>query len=262
MPYPAILGPPPSRIIPHVRSPNMRVTLSRIPGLTDQAVLQRPFIFQTSPLEELRRSDAFTYNDWDGQSEQRDRPATRQLSSVSFRSLFIDTAERWTLFPDGGYMDPPDAVSELRAIEDSGTPFRLVIGQPALWRTPWLVFAATLRSLDESELAGEVDSRYVDVTFVQHRQSVITTRKATKGASGQSPHLPANLAISDLPASRDSLFELARFYYGEPSSGAAVIAASNPWLANWPRERSLKELSKTTLRSHPKVYLPPVPTPR
>lgn len=150
---------------------------------------------------------------------QFDRPQGYNLQRVQFQTLFVDHDEPWTVLkafpqrrvqpedpeiptsqlPDPFWVPNPRAlVTVLRDVMHAGTPVKLEAFHPTdLWTdAPDSDFneqtgapispiyevrlaACTLRELDIEERAGELDARYVTVTFVESRRPEVL-RKASK----------------------------------------------------------------------------------
>lgn len=256
------------------------IVLSAIPGLTSRAVLKREFVFQHPPLDDLTVDGAVSWADSETYGAGTvSRPGGRGLRSVQFSSLFL-SYDFWSWLPQRGDeavqpIDPTRAVAELRAVMNARTPFQLdvfdvvsrgvevqSVGQGRtrgpLLRTE-LSMAATLRGVASSVRAGEPDARYFAAQFVEYQRAQIEVRRqrATKGTA-ESKRLPARLEIAKLPDSRDSLMELARYYYGDASRWRLIWRA-NPWLKGQglgPRESMKTDLKKAVLKSHPRILVP------
>jgi nucleoid-associated protein YgaU len=59
------------------------------------------------------------------------------------------------------------------------------------------------------------------VNFVEFRRPTILAQRKGKGI-----HLPANVLVRTLPAKRDTLYELAKFYYGSASKWRVIHKAN------------------------------------
>lgn len=248
----------------------LTVMMRRIPGRTRSGVLTRPFVFQLPPTDDFTVSSAFAWADAETRSAGTySRPGAMGLRAVTFSGLFLNY-DYWGWARDAGSVppEPVDAVRSVEAVMRAGTPFTLIAfragaqftdGQPPHELTE-LMMPATLRSFDRTQRAGEPDARYFTAQFVEFREMRLVSRslKAAKGTSS-SPHLPTSLTIATLPAKRDSLVELGRYYYGSASAWRVILDA-NKWMrGHASASDSLpKTLPKSLLKKHPRVLIPRV----
>lgn len=230
------------------------VRMARIPGLTDPDLLTIPYHFQCPPLEEFAVQHAFSFSDYDTvNSGQFSRRGGRQLRQVTFDSLAVDFEASWQAQPRSGaslseQFDMDEYGDRLRRISDSGTPFRLLVTHQFSVRAsgavvePELDMEATLRTLTVTERAGEPDTRYFNVSFVEWRDPVVSRRKASKWPvtitfnykKGQNPTDWATQATQhngrrvSLVGIRKplTLERLARHFYAKPSLGRHIGQAN------------------------------------
>jgi hypothetical protein len=214
----------PIPIISTTVNEGLRVILRPIRGLTKRHLIKEPFVFQAAPLEEFSRQSSYNHSEYDTlRGGQHSRPAGRALEQTGFGTIFVDYNAPWDLIPDifdeewrsvFPVPDPVAATKELRRIMNAGTPFLLSVDNPALRGGYDLRMAATFRSLTVTERAGEVDARYVDVSFVEYRD--VRVKRFLKGEAGDDK-LPITLLVRRLPKRHDTFSELAKHYYGDPS---------------------------------------------
>lgn len=205
--------------------PGLVVILRQIRGLTEKGLLPTPFVFQAAPLEEFTRQSSYSHSEYETlRAGQHSRPAGRALEQTSFGTIFVDYNAPWDVIPDlfddewrsvFPVPDPVAATKKLRSVMMSGTPILLTVHNPALRNAYDLRMASTMRSLTVTERSGEVDARYVDVSFVEYRD--IRIKRFLKGETGGDDKLPVTLSVKLLPAKRDTFAELAKHYYGDPS---------------------------------------------
>lgn len=152
----------------------LNILMRAIPGLT-KFVLKKPFLFQTPPLNELRRTHSHSHGDYDTLGlGQMSRPGGKMLATITFDTLVVDWDAPWAIM---GAVDPQDVADEIVEIVEEGFPFALIIGNPSLWPRNDFTMAATLRSVDVIERSGEVDARYLGVQFTEFRSPELMTKK-------------------------------------------------------------------------------------
>lgn len=212
------------------------VRLERRQGLTDPTVLGRPFVFQVPPLDSLPINRSFPHTDYDTvNADQRSRPGSAQLKSVSFRTFFTEDIARWTLLHGSGFR--PDPIRMLDELEDIGlakTPFWLTVRNQRRGSRFDIAMLATLRDVNSEEVHGEPDTRYVTVAFSEYRPTMVGARRRVGGrGSGWVPsenprgsRLPVSVLTSNLPEGGNTLFDLARIYYGDPTEWRRIASAN------------------------------------
>jgi hypothetical protein len=212
----------------------VNVWLQPIPGLTPPGIfggkspghpLGAPFQFQCPPLDTLGEDGSANHNDYSTVSSgQHSSFVGRDLRTVQLQTLFVDWQPSWSLIHDANWRpNPRKAVDELCRIRDRGKPFHLLAHQPGLNDVYDINYAATLRSVHWEARAGEIDGYYVTLQF-----SEFTTPHINEFLAGSRhhPHLPASMTVAHLPANRNTLAKMAKFYYGDPSK-ARLIATKN-----------------------------------
>jgi hypothetical protein len=245
---------------PWVTGEGLIVKLKRS-GKTKRGVLKSPYIFQVPPTDELAINNSFAWSNYETVGKgQFTRPQGRQLITVSFTTLVVDWDATWTLVKAGaGLMsdgrrdrwkpDPQKLTRELRSVLRSGTPFHLIISQPELWRRPELDIAAVMTSLRTSERAGEVDARYIDVSFTEYRGETVKRRR-------QGEKLPTRHKIGDAPPKNpQSLRTLAKHYYNGKSQRWRWIAEAND-IRNFDPDRDVRDLKDRKDRKLKKLVIP------
>lgn len=199
----------------------LRVRMSRVAG-TSRKVLQTPFFFQVPPLENFSTQHGYNFSDYETISEgQFSRGMSRQLKTVEFQTMFVDQDWSWTLLHnDKAGLNPQRLSSQVVHILNSGTPFLLLIGQPQLWGEGNydVKMKATLRSATVEERAGEVDARYINVTFTEWRD--LEVQKDAKGNKGD------RLPLQIKPGPNDTLRSLAKEYYGSTREWRLIALAN------------------------------------
>lgn len=195
----------------------LRICLSRCEG-TSRKVLQQPYYFQVPPLETFSTQHGFNFTDYETVSKgQFSRTMSRQLRTVEFQTMFVDQDWFFVLFKHKHTgPDPQKLSAQLVHILNTGTPFNLLIGNTVLWDEYDVKMKATLRTLTVEERAGEVDARYVNVTFTEHRDLEI--QKDGKGEA-----LPQTYKVQE----GDTLRSLAKQFYGEGNAWRVIAKAND-----------------------------------
>lgn len=260
------------------------------------------FYFQCPPLDSLPRDKDWNWDDFGTiGSGMHSNPNYPGLPSVTFETLLVDESWGWSPGPrlvahaaDANGPDaapyaatPGDALSRqvvpgprwavadlandplwavrwLEALGDTMTPFALQWGQPQLWGGWDRVTAATLRSLHVEERAGEIDTRYLRVTFTEYPDADAVAAPAPNtpgrrhGSGGHhSKLLVPPLDSSRLPTGQRTLAQLAKNYYGSASAWRLIAKASG--LKN---VTANQDLPSTVGKRHPpaKISIPRRPT--
>jgi hypothetical protein len=206
--------------------PGMRVRLETIPGFTARRLRRvLPFHFQAPPLDQFEWGGGFNWQDYDTVTAgQFSQPQSRMLRTFSFQTIFTDVKYPWTLRKEQGYTPNPMTLTRrLMQIAEAGTPIRFTCGQPVLWEINDLDLAVTLREVRPVEKSGEIDARYVTLTFVEFRHPRLP-RFGSAAPPGKK--LPATLLVRTLPMGRRTLYALAKFYYGSQSLWRRIAKAN------------------------------------
>lgn len=254
--------------LPGPSGPGLVIVLRSIKKVTSPKVLKVPFAFQCPPLESLSRDGTFAFQQYDTISRgQFNRQQGRALKTISFTTVFVDYDATFTLTANRNIgPNPVIEVAKLEAIRDHGTPFELVVGQQALWGRqdvhwgPRNQNAAVISELRVEERAGEVDARYVTVTFQEYR-SVHLLRNAIGGRNvdperGRKFPAHVKLTVKGTPHSTD-LYSLAKHFYGEQSAWRLIAKANG--IRNWAPSRSLVDYLKSRKESSLTLTIPSPP---
>lgn len=224
--------------------PGLRLKFEHINGLTERTLLRKPFFFQCPPLDAFTRVMQFSHADYETLGGyQHSTPAAMQLRSFQFNTVSVDWGAPWTLLDklplnttrDLGQFradlpkTPLEVSYELEKLLASGTPFWFSAHSPDLWHLseiPQGRLSVTMRSLEVEERAGEVDARYFNINLVEFRRPIISQRG--KGTAANSKKVPVTLFVRNLPDSRNTLYKLAKWYYGS-SAKWRLISNANGW---------------------------------
>lgn len=232
----------------------LRVVMQRL-SVTQPGLLRRPFMFQVPPLEEFPVQHGWDFVDYDTVGDgYRTRPASTQLTTVSFDSMFVDQDYGFVVNKSRPF-NPVQMLEELKAIGDSRTPFQLIAGQPDLWGVYYdLNIAATMRSLRRSEKAGEIDARYFTISFTQFRG--VSQSQLNAGLQGDltrsGNQTIASLTIDQLPANLQTLRAISKKYYGTVTLWSVIARASG---SSAPGSANLKAYYKN-YSPKPKIVVP------
>lgn len=265
-------------------NPGTRITLSREPGLTAPGVLTDPFVFPAPPLDQLQRSLAFNWQDYDTVSAgQFSRRGGMTLQTISFDTIIVCDDYPWIFYnPLRRFEQSIDDVDgQLEDILRAGTPFNFAIEDVQFkpdssgtatgvlfdfGPSPVVRMLATLRTYVSTKKSGEPDAIYVTCGFTEHRKAGATQRKLGVGGTGtgssgkggdNSRSLPTTVDLLSL--SGTSLQDLAVTYYGSASKWT-YIKSSNPWLGNVTATQDLSDHStaalKTAAKEKKKIAIP------
>ena len=223
----------------------VQVCISKIVGLTNEKIastwLKSPLWFQCPPLEDLPRSYEWSWNDYPTLGgETHSSPAYRQLPTVTFNSLFVDDVE---VHREGGHVmagpnfavaalskgDVLKYVAILRDIGDTMTPFALTYGNKRLWGRWEYNRAATLRSFQVSERAGEIDARYFTCAFTEYPDPLPFAAPSPPKPPGSSPggrSILWHISSAKLPYKLRTLALIAKKYYKAPARWRLIYTAS------------------------------------
>lgn len=156
----------------------LKVTLRREPGMTPPDMLLVPFRFQAPPLDRFGR--AWTA-DWPTTQTisggEQARPGGVQLKRPSFQTLFVDDEHPWLVWR--GSYDVQRLVKELRLLAEAMAPFRLTVGQPALWGPePLLNMVGAFTSIEAEGRGGEVGTEYTNVEIIEVPRQRLEQKRA------------------------------------------------------------------------------------
>lgn len=235
----------------------LRVTLHRFKA-TKKGVLKTPLNFQVAPLESFGFTQAANFTDFDTLSRgQFSRRGARALISFDIRTFVIDYQPSWVSWERSRPNAPhPQKVTQLlKHLTQLGTPM-MFVARSGFWEGNDLRIPVTLRSMAVEERAGEVDSRYFDLSFVEWREQELDRRKL--GGKRERHSLPTTVVIhedgsvSEVGDSKEkipqhdgdfaTLHDLAQHYYGDPTVWRVIVLENG--IDNFPPGRSLKDLEK------------------
>lgn len=197
----------------------LHVMLRRIEGVTRAGVLPQPYLFQVPPLEEFEWLGGFNFDDYVTEDGPRSGRQKRVLKTLTFQSMYVADQASYTLIrKDGWVPDPTRMAKQLEKLSDMGEPVRLTAFVPDGGTVPEIDWPATIRSLSVKIVSGETDTRYFTVGFSEYRLPPGTTLqgRGTVPKLGRAG-LPATVRLSTLRQGQDTLFVLAKVYYGDPS---------------------------------------------
>jgi hypothetical protein len=231
-----------ARAQPHATGFGLVVMLREIPGVTAKEVKGiLPFTFQCPPLNNFPINRSYPHTDYDPiEGGQRSKPGSVQLEVYAWRTLFTWDVARWTLLHGEGYTpNPLEMLEKLDRIGKSGKPVHLTARHPKFWDRYEVNTPATLRSCNSEEVQGEFDTRYADIQFVEYRETSLETMQqggasggggSNKGSGlpggGRDSKLPVVIDSKQLGPGKDTLYELARTYYGDPSDWRLIAKAN------------------------------------
>jgi hypothetical protein len=198
----------------------LKITLRRQPGMTPAGMLQVPFRFQAPPLNELTRP--WTY-DWQTQNTvaagEQAREGGPQLDRLNFETMFLDEELQWMVWT--GSFDVQRMLDELRALLDEPAPFRLTIGQPALWGPrPLVNIIAVFTSITPTNRGGEIGTEYTSVEFLE-----ITRQRLQQRSSGRTPGASAVPRRTTIKKG-DTLYKIALRMYQQKSAWRPIAKAN------------------------------------
>jgi hypothetical protein len=245
----------------------LRVILKRMPGYTPKDLLQQFFYFQVPPMENFKHSHGHGQQTYETLRGEFSRPAGRKLIQIQFTTMVIDWMPEWSLLhAEGWEPNPIDISRNLIALSERGYPFLFTAGQPALWgRYDILDLPMTLPTIDVDERAGEVDARYLDVTFQEFRSPQMVTSKG-KGKARKADNLPSYVEIATTGAGRDrnghrfprpTLHSLSLHFYG--TVGRWTVIAKKNGMRDYAPTRSLEDWAKRH-QGRDRLQIPRLPT--
>lgn len=202
----------------------VRVRLARIEQTTD-GVLEAPLRFQSGPLDSLPVTQEGVHEEYEtvrsGQFSRR--AGGRQLRrSEGWETILLDWEASWA-DPDAD--DPERIKTELRACAELGGPFSLLVTHGD---DVEINMRVTLRRNDRDFRAGEADTRYLQLDFVEWRPNEVRRKGSRKtGAKGSRRKRPGRHKLKP----KDTLFSLAKDQYGT-HKGWRDIAEANG-LRSW-----------------------------
>jgi nucleoid-associated protein YgaU len=223
-------------------------------------------------MDTFSRSYSYTYTDYNAISQgQFSRPSGVDLASVTFQTLFVDFDAPWsnlrgTPEAQNASLDPQQMTQQLLKILRRGTPFELIVGQRALWNSndvhwgPANGNAATLRTLDIEERAGEIDARYVNVGFTEFRTAELVRKGLGDGdGKNRDPKRGRDLPTSVVVKVSDNttLTDLAKKYYGSTAEWRSIAKRNG---ISWQQNRSLGDWVKSQGDKQRTIVIPEIET--
>lgn len=260
------------------------VAIYAIPHLTDPDLLKVPFFFQCPPLDTFWRSYAYDYSTYQTlRHGEMASPQGVRLTVVSFATLFLAYQSDATFAVTPA---PMDATRELIRILKTGTPFGLSASNHELWPAgkdalgskydvhmgPSSGNAAVLTSLDVEERAGEIDARYVNVSFQEYKDPRITRRRLGRGknrTANRGRKVPTTVYIDQKGTARlegghevvrdADLRKLAKHFYGEQAQWRTIQAVKANGLKGVQGSTDLGSVAKKRKDTSIKVRIPMLP---
>jgi hypothetical protein len=284
-----------------------RVVLSREPGLTARGLLVTPFRFQVPPSDDITISHAFTHTDYETiGGQQFSQPNSLALKTVALSGMmlpdtdisygvhhYVDPVTRHGRMRETpiaytnadasstdaeesslAYADaPPNPIlvaRQLTKLMESGTPFRLSIGQGHAWNIQDFSNAVTLRTVSVIERAGEPTTRYADLAFTEYRKAGVLGRKTDPStfhrdvplwvSIWEDGHATTKAGRSFGSASQPvTLSLLAQTYYGSSSKWRLIVQApqNREWRTVTPNT-PLRQAAKKN-KGLDSIYIPKAP---
>lgn len=196
----------------------MRVVLSPIAGTTAKGTFHRnqvPTRLQCPPTEPFTITRGHDSQEYETISDGTfSVPASAKLDIVQFKTLFVEDDFPWMLERD---YDIGGVRLLLERISDGGTPFLLSCAHYGRKMTE---YHGPVTLTDYIHTENEPFTYYADLTFKQYRDPQVSDKKAGRPHAGR--HWPVHHRLT----SSDTLYGLARKYYGKPSL-ARLIAKAN-----------------------------------
>lgn len=257
------------------REQGLRITLYRF-NATKRGILAKPFNFQVAPLEEFSWTQGANHGEFDTISRgQFSRRGGRVLLTFDMRTLVVDYQPHWTSWqePRPNAPHPQESAVLLRKLVNSGTPF-MFHARSGFWEGSDLRLPVTLRSIASSEKAGEPDSRYFDLSFVEWREQELD-RKG-RGKARRRHALPTTVEIQpngvvwERPeegqptrigtrTDKATFQDLAQYFYGDPTAWRVIERFNG--ISDFAPSRSLDEL-KNKGKAIRKLRIPDLADPR
>lgn len=255
--------PEPPRWNAYNRPDGLRVRLKSVHGVTQGdalKVLKDPYYFQCAPLDEFGVPTTHAHLPFSNyKGDQFLQRAGKELKVITFRTLVVE----WGRFATMQNWDLPNLVRDLQRLVDAGWPFDLLAIHPHN-QQPEVHVKAVLTSLTSTEVAGEEDARYLDVTFNEWRPQAVSSKGLSHTRSSKSKHsLPFTLKIFkdgkykivdrhsksgyatlDLHGETLTFASLAKYAYGSTSLAKHLALAQKPPIRDWGMH--------TALHNHPR----------
>lgn len=229
---------------PNFRGEGLRIKLARVQGVTSKSITNDlPFYFQAPPLDSFAPSHSHAHAEYDTiEGVQYSHPQSDQLSSISFTTVNVIEKHAWVIH-DRHYHHA-QVTRLLREIKRKGDPIRLITWAKGQAKAE-LDMAVTLRDFTVTEKSGEGDARYYDLAFRQWREA--ETDRVGRGDNWPQKHTLKK---------GESLYDLAREYYGKPSN-MRTIAGANEGLKNFGPRKPIDDHRKYKPGDTIKIPEPP-----
>lgn len=222
---------PAGMIFPRADTPfhgeGTRVTIQTEPGYTQHGKLTVPFRFQVPPIEDIARTSAFSWANFDvfdteRLAAERTRPGGRRLRTVPLSTMFVYRELPYEVWASHGTHDPVLATKQLEEFCNDGLKFRLRIRQHHFNHDD-VDMLATMTQCVVTEKVSEPDTRYVAMNFQEYVPTQLE-RDAVHNTLGPWHHTIVK---------GDTLYSLARKYYRKQTDWRLIArAAANGNLEN------------------------------
>jgi hypothetical protein len=215
------------------RGDGLRIRLAKIPGVTKgeaARILEEPYRFQCAPMDSFSIPKQRTFGRFTNYrgSEYLTRGGTA-LQVITFRTIAVE----WGSFVIEQDWDVLGHVQKLQGLVDSGWPFDL-LATHQYNREAELHIKAVLESATAVEEAGEQDARYLDLSFIQWRDTVVQ-RKSLRSSTAKkwplsvSVQKDGDVTIPEKGTVTNATFAgLAKKVYGKASLGSHIAAKQKP----------------------------------
>lgn len=210
----------------HLDARQLIVKLSRDDD-TAPGLLRNPLFFSVPPIADLDVAMTFDHQTFQTIGKKtKTRPTSVGLHSVVIESMLCEFRWPFDSFKanvEGPPPNPFEWIDEMEKLGASLTPFRLQVYQPAIWPGEHEIdWVAVLVDFHRVRPVGEMDTWRTTCTFQEAydqsgpgRRARTTGRRRNFGTNSVKKELPRWLLISALPAADDSLYRLAKEWYGE-----------------------------------------------
>lgn len=248
--------------------PGLHITLRRTP-FTKKGVLKKPLHLPIAPLDDFGWDASYAWTDYDTINKgQFSRRSGRQLRSITLSTVAMDWSAPWAVIQQGhaeNWRRDTDAYGiaaapwklahRLDHLLMQGTPMLLIVKNPDLYKRPDVQMNVTLRTMNVRERAGEPDSRYFELDFVEYRAPKVQRKQfgdrhdlpalievnangvaheITRGGKKLAEKQRHQIGTGQRPA---TLRSLAKHFYGSPTKWRDIKQA------NAPSHAALKPLS-------------------
>lgn len=247
----------------------LRLRLEKVPGLTlgaSRRILRTPYYFQCPPMDSFAIPTGRTHNRRTNyKGNEFSARGGIPLKSITFRTLVVE----WGAFVIENNYDLDQLIGDLERLAQNGWPFRL-LATHSYDREAELDLIAVLESVSREEVAGETDTRYLDLTFAEYDAAEVKR----KGRGGK--EWPKTVTVKKngkaiypkgmgrAPDTDITFARLARDAYGRPAIGKYIALAQKPPIRSFgmhtaiikhPRFR--KKGGKIVIPKPPPRHLPP-----